>query len=481
MAPMKSLSWKLRVCGLLVLGSALGIGFLSHAFVFGLGHAERPIPLFLLLYGIGSLATWAAFWQVVKGRPQGNSRGRVGWIIGVALLARLFLFSSNLIQETDPYRYLWDGNAVLHSVNPYRYAPSQIDSVVPSTPREQAWQASTRTEGGREVFRRINHPGVRTVYPPLAQGLFALAQWLTPWSLLGWRFLVLAADLINVGLILSILGRARLPMEWSLLYGWSPLILKEFGNSLHLDVFIVLALLLMIHAVQRDRTRLAFVALALGGLVKLAPLVLLVPLAGWVWRRSPRYALGGTALSVLILLAGYLPVASAGWQVFAGLGRFLGAWRVNEGLYGLLIAVIPEPAGRWIAWLLVGLLSTGVAGWLMRGPSDLRRVWVAMLGIMTGFFLLLPTGNPWYFTWAFPFLTLVPVRTLLWLSGALGLYYLDFYFAYRGIPQLFQWVRIVEYGSVAVVGAWEFLQWRRSRSFFRFSTSATSLAEFSRT
>ena len=466
----------LVIGGALILNTAAGMSFLSHSFVFGVGHTERPILLLLVLYGLGCVATWWAFLSIRPEKPELVLSKRMMWILGVSLLARLFLFSSTLVQETDPYRYLWDGNAVLHGVNPYRYAPSQIDSVVPSTPREEAWQASTRTEEGYQVFSRINHPGVRTVYPPLAQGLFALAQWLTPWSLLGWRFLVLAADLINMGLILSILARARLPMEWSLLYGWSPLILKEFGNSLHLDVFVVLALLLMIHALQRDRIHLAFVTLALGGLVKLAPLALLVPLAGWVWRRSARYALEGMTLSALILLAGYLPVASAGWQVFAGLRRFLGTWRVNEGVYGLLVAIVPEPAGRWIVWLTVGLLSIGGTWWLMHGPMDLRRVWVAMLGVLTGLFLLMPTGNPWYFTWTFPFLTLVPVRTLLWLSGALGLYYLDFYFLYRGVPHLFQWVRIVEYGSMAVVGAWEFLRWRRSRSFCRSSTSAIALA-----
>jgi len=100
--------------------------------------------------------------------------------------------------------------------------------------------------------------------------------------------------------------------------------------------------------------------------------------------------------------------------------------------------------------------------------------------LLAGSFLLLPTGNPWYFTWIFPFMVLVPVRTLRWLSGALGLYYLDFYFMYRGMPRATDWVRLVEYGSTAMVAGWELWQWRRSRSFFPSSMSAISLAAPSR-
>lgn len=93
------------------------------------------------------------------------------------------------------------------------------------SPRERAWRDSIRSEEAQRVFERISYPEVRTAYPPLAQGLFALAQGLTPWSLLGWRLLVLLADLASLALIVGILSKARLPVEWALLYGWSPLIL----------------------------------------------------------------------------------------------------------------------------------------------------------------------------------------------------------------------------------------------------------------
>ena len=58
----------------------------------------------------------------------------------------------------DVYRYVWDGRVQLEGVHPYRYAP--VDPAL-GTLRDA------------HVFPRINHPEVPTIYPPLAQSLFA--------------------------------------------------------------------------------------------------------------------------------------------------------------------------------------------------------------------------------------------------------------------------------------------------------------------
>lgn len=471
--------------GLLVGIVILGLGFLSQAFAFGVGHAERPIPQVVALLGLGWLGMWLGLRAVRSTTASVPSAWRLGWVLAISLLARLILLATPPIQETDPYRYLWDGNAVLHGVNPYLYPPSEAYAAPPTAPAIERWRTSINTGAAHEVHRRINHPGIPTVYPPAAQGLFALAQGLTPWSLGGWRFLVLFADLANLVLILGILSRARLPLEWVLLYGWSPLVLKEFGNSLHVDVFVVLGLLLMILALQFGRIRLSFLALALAGLVKLAPLLLMVPLAGWAFKRSRKQTVQGLAIAGLAMTVAYLPFLSAGPAVWNGLGHFVGRWRVNEGLYAGLAGAISrlgfetawmEGLARGMAGVLLLLATFGIARWVRQGSADLHRLLSGMLALLSGLFLLLPMANPWYFTWVFPFLILIPVRTLIWLSGALGLYYLDFYFMYRGMPNAYDWVRLAEYGSVAMVAAWEVWRWRRSRSFFRFSTSATSLA-----
>ncbi|MBI1953870.1 MAG: hypothetical protein HYS41_07090 [Candidatus Omnitrophica bacterium] len=484
------MTWPLAIGGLAILAVSVGFSFLSRFFIFGAGYLERPLLPFVALFGTGSAALLWVFRSVSSRRPQFKGvHWRLAWILTVSFLARGVLFSSNPIQETDPYRYLWDGNAVLHGANPYLHPPDEAYSAPAASPSLERWQASIRTDAARQVHRRVNHPGIRTVYPPLAQGLFALAQGLTPWSLGGWRFLVFLADLANLALILAILSRARLPLEWALLYGWSPLILKEFGNSLHVDAFVVLGLLLMILALQSGRIRLSFLALASAGLMKLAPLLLMAPLAGWAFKRSRRQTIQGLAVAGALMAMAYLPFFSAGPVLWDGLGHFAGRWRVNEGLYGGLAWIISQLGfeAAWTEWVARGtagaillLVTLGIVRWVRQDSGDLHRLWAAMLALLVCFFLLLPMANPWYFTWVIPFLVLVPVRALIWLSGVLGLYYLDFYFMYRGNPEGFGWVRLAEYGSVAMAAAWEFWQWRKSRSSCRFSTSAISLSVPSR-
>ena len=73
-----------------------------------------------------------------------------------AILLRLAFLPGTPSLSDDVYRYVWDGRVQLAGVNPYRYAPADpaLDHV------EYA---------GRDG---INHPRLRTVYPPLAQTLF---------------------------------------------------------------------------------------------------------------------------------------------------------------------------------------------------------------------------------------------------------------------------------------------------------------------
>jgi len=58
-----------------------------------------------------------------------------------------FLIPSQMIQETDPYRYLWDGANVLRLENPYLLSPSESFARLESSGRE--------SPGVREVFRKI--------------------------------------------------------------------------------------------------------------------------------------------------------------------------------------------------------------------------------------------------------------------------------------------------------------------------------------
>ena len=76
----------------------------------------------------------------------------------VALIAQLpFLFAVPLFSD-DVHRYLWDARMTLSGVDPYAYAP---DDGALRAMRDTTWAA-------------INHREIPTIYPLVAEILFAL-------------------------------------------------------------------------------------------------------------------------------------------------------------------------------------------------------------------------------------------------------------------------------------------------------------------
>ena len=464
----------LFIAGLIFLGLNLEISFMSHQFIFGIGHKERPIIQFLfyifssfLVYLIS--LTWLKWIQ-----PDRHTRNLMLFVIVfVSIAARLIYFPSQLIQETDPYRYIWDGQAILQGVNPYQSSPEEAFS-------NDLKPADTNNSSTvSEIYQKINHPGVKTIYPPLAQILFAFSQWLTPWSFLGWKSMVFITECLVFFFLIKILLKLKLPAEGVMLYGWSPLILKEFSNSLHLDIFVVLFLTVMIYALIKKWWIVAFASLAFTTLIKLFSVILLPLLAIYAYKRNRQVVLKGIGLFVFIIVAMYLPFLSAGTSVWEGLIRFSSEWEVNVGLFavikwGIQIFPIPDMAVEIISRLCAMGIFIGLASLVflrsMKRRGGLSNFLTAVILLLSFFFFLIPTGNPWYFTWLFPFLVILPVKSLIAFSGLVFLYYLDFYFMYQGQSYLFGYIRSIEYSLFFIILGWEL--WNKIRPWpllYRFS------------
>jgi len=349
---------------------------------------------------------------VRKSPPNPKSRRRtLLWIILVALAARLVLFPSELIQEVDPFRYVWDGQAVLSGSNPYALAPVESFNNLSEAPEGV-------TPAAEHVFQRINYPEIRTIYPPMAQILFAAGQALSPWKLWGWRVIILMAECLTLVLLCLILKGVKIREEWVVLYAWSPLVIKEFSNSLHVDSFAVLFLCAMMWCLLKRKMNMAFIVLALAILIKWFALVLVPLLVAWSWRANKREALFGLGWVGVTIFCFYIPFLSAGVHLFEGLGRFAVEWRINDGLFGLIYSValvfVKDPAWAGVLsrafslFCVVGLIA-GLTNWVRRRRdpvSLLRACGVALCGL----FFFSPAANPWYFTWVIPFLVFFSIE-----------------------------------------------------------------------
>lgn len=182
------------------------------------------------------------------------------WMLAVGIGMRLLMLPSIPIMDDDYHRYLWDGAMVASGFNPYAWAPAHVAT----QPAGSAIRKTVSASG--LIAERVNHPNLRTIYPPIAQAGFALAHWLKPWSLHAWRSLLFAADAVTLVLLfalLRVLGRAPL---WAALYWWNPLVVKELFNSAHMDALLLPLLLgvLLLAVTRRAARASATLALAVG-------------------------------------------------------------------------------------------------------------------------------------------------------------------------------------------------------------------------
>ncbi|HSL95833.1 MAG TPA: glycosyltransferase 87 family protein [Thermoleophilia bacterium] len=338
----------------------LAAGLLGPAVAGGL---RAPASRFVIVYAVAV----AGFLLLVSARDALPLRA----VVLVALLARLAFLPVAPALSDDHHRYLWDGRVQLAGVNPYLYAPddARLDEV--------AFE-------GRDL---VNHPDLRTPYPPLAQafflGLAGLGGGVTALKLaLG------VADLL-VAAAVWWLADARRRRRALLLYLACPFVVIETWWSAHLDVLAALFVVLAAGLLVRRRDAPAGVALAAAVLVKVTPLGLVVPaLLGRRARLLP-FLLG--FLPALVLPA--LPYALTG-GVFGSLGEAGLTWKAESAVFdvvaaaGLLaLSLLFRGRGQTAAvfawsWTLVVLLLPSIHPWYWIGPAALglaAGVWTPVL------------------------------------------------------------------------------------------------------
>ncbi len=329
---------------------------------------------------VGVYAFAVVVWlQIARGEARGAFRGsgqaaarRSFFTAAVlAIVLRLLVVWPAPLLSGDVYRYLSDGRMLASGVNPYSYTPTDP---------------------------RINHPEIRSIYPPHAQLLFALVH-----ELRSWRALIIAFDLLAIFLL----------REHRFSYATCPLVIFEGTWSGHLDA--IAAVFLLIAMTRRSGAALAFA----GGL-KVIPLAALPALArGSRWKNVLAF--------VATLALPFLPFL--GKPIMPGLHEYATRWIFNAPGYDLVRAIVEQVPTKAIwthhplrfAWLSdfvyrhlhADFVTRAVLGVIAVGGMLLaRRVTTAVAVLL----LCSPAIHPWYW------LTLVPSALLersRWLSVAL--------------------------------------------------------------
>jgi len=357
-----------------------------------------------------------------------STRSTLLWIVTVGIALRIITSAAPPAHEDDFYRYLWDGGLTAHGINPYAVAPDDV-----SRSADEDSQLNTmRLEAGT-VFERINHPHLKTVYPPMAQVGFAVAHWIKPWNLNAWRCVLAVADIAVFVLLCVLLQRLALPLALILIYWWNPVLIKETYNTCHMDILMLpfLVGIVLLYHYRRYVWASLLVAVAAG--TKLWPIVLL-PLVLRPLLKSPRKLVLPAILCGVILSVMAIPVYLGGLGSNSGFVRYMATWEMNDGLYMLLRWIadrIPiNLESHTLARIFAGVLLGSVILFLVRHPADSAEAFCdRALTILVILFLLSPTQFPWYSLWFLPLLVVIPRTSALLLSALLPLYYLRFAFS----------------------------------------------------
>ncbi|MFD8982695.1 glycosyltransferase family 87 protein [Streptomyces sp. NPDC059564] len=352
----------------------------------------------------GLLGWYAAAWALFAAAAWSLRRVRARHVVPLVLAGALAVAGAGLagppLTSTDSYRYAWDGRVQAAGISPYDHAPA--DPALRGLrdawlfPRDSAPCADpylAPVEPG--VCTRINRPGVHTIYPPVAEGYFALVHFLSP---PGVRHKALQTGgaltaLAVTAALLLVLRRRRADPRTAAYWAWCPAVAVEAVNNAHVDGLAVLLSVAALGVVVRRRA-LGGALFGLGIAAKLLPAVLLPGALAGVRRWRDAAALLLPAAAVVGLA--YLPYVLASRSSVFG---YLGGYAEEEGYgdpgaggrYALLRLVLPD---AWaVPAVVLGTLAVVAYVWWRGDPE---RPWSGALLVTGTAFLLMTPGYSWY-------------------------------------------------------------------------------------
>lgn len=356
----------------------------------------------------------------------------VAVILGFGLLFRLTVVPLQPIASDDIYRYVWDGKVAAHGINPFALAPTDPSlqhlhtDVLPS---------------------KINFPHMRTIYPPLAQGLFFSSNLLFGDFLTGLKCLLILFDLVTVWLLILLLKQFSLNPALVTLYAWSPLPIMYFGLDGHIDALGIPFLLLAILLAARNRHVAAAVSLGFAALAKLYPLFVAPMLLRAVTGVRKLWV---PAIPVIMLAAGCWLYLEPTGGLYESFGIFNSTWEFNGSIFSLLYSILhSNEQAHLVSGVLFFLWIGGVA---LLDRELLEKVFLGFLG----FIILAPVVHPWYLSWLAALIVLrwsTAVFVLLGLSNLSNI--VVYQYQQTGVWQFQPWIGLLEYIPFYALLVWE--------------------------
>ena len=226
---------------------------------------------------------------------------------------------------------MWDGAVTANEFNPYVFSPQDVIEKKPDVPEKILKLAD---ESG-EVIGKINHPKIKTIYPTLSQIIFAFSYFLFPWSVTGWKFLMLMGDIFLLFFLIKIFRELELPISFVAIYWLNPIVLHEFFNSGHYDLFALLFTAISIYYFLKNEFVTSSITLALAVGFKLWPILIFPIFLRKLTNQKWKLFSSIFAFSVFVIVI-FIPVFRAGFDQNPGFTKYAANWINNAAFYTLL-------------------------------------------------------------------------------------------------------------------------------------------------
>lgn len=371
-----------------------------------------------------------------------------------------------VLWSDDVYRFIWDGRLVAAGIHPFLHIPQ--------------WYADHGfpVEGlDAELFSRLNSPEYYTVYPPLAQAVFAISGMLFPASIYGGGVVIKLVLFISEFLTIRVLHKLQtrhhtfsLPVAYAL----NPLAIMEGCGNAHFEVGALAFVLLGVYFMRTQRLLASSASFAVGVALKLTPL-LFMPL---IWRhlglkRGVRFQIGFGAVLTGLFVPLLHPEVLA--NMSESLDLYFRQFQFNASIYYLIgwlgfsyigydIGELSGPllgATTSAAILMLTLVYQPVRG--EDGVVGLARMmaWAAFV-----YLSLSAVVHPWYVLLVFGVGLVGDMRFPVWWTGLVILSYS--HYAHGHNEERFEWI-ILEY-----VLLWSMLLWEARSKGLSYKQTAHS-------
>lgn len=316
------------------------------------------------------------------------------WILTAGLIIRVSLLVAIPTWSDDYPRFLWDGELLKMSGNPYSETPEQWLKNHPET-------ANPYLENLHEL---MNSPAYFSVYPPLNQAIFYIAAEVGGLDLqqgiIALRAILILGEIGVFLLLLKLFDHFQFPAKRLILYWLNPLVIMEITGNIHFEGLVLLFLLASLYALRKNRMLLSggFWGLSVG--MKLLPLMLFPSFLTFEKTRKSITFWIGLAIA-FILSFGWLLIDNSWLHFFQSLKLYQGKFEFNASIYYLLREV-----GFWVkGYNIIGEITPILSGITLVGilyfswkrkPENLMQLIDLWALIYLIYLILQPVVHPWY-------------------------------------------------------------------------------------